>query len=199
MFSRLIPVLVAIWYLKAASLPKLYHRLQDRRDVEVTRLRKLEKAGLKVTKLTLDLKYFEACVELGVCPKFLKFKPPNLPAYQNTKNVLRKVLSNQINCVLKELKSAKAHYSAELKFVVARISQVEKMVLCHLLRKRYESHSVPVLRTHNDKLLRLWQSDRNRSPNCLLNLSSVKLSVLEENALRLGLKNHILPTATIFE
>ena len=104
---KALPVLLAVWIIKASSLPKLYHRLQDRRDVAVSHFRKLEKAGLKVTKLVLDLKYFESCLELGICPKFLKFKPPNLPAYQNTKNILRKVLSNQINCVNKELKLAK--------------------------------------------------------------------------------------------
>ena len=105
--SKSLPVLLAVWVIKASSLPKLYHRLQDRRDVAVSHFRKLEKAGLKVTKLVLDLKYFESCLELGIYPKFLKFKPPNLPAYQNTKNILRKVLSNQINCVNKELKLAK--------------------------------------------------------------------------------------------
>ena len=46
---------------------------------------------------------------------------------------------------------------------------------------------------HNKKLLALWKSDRSRSPDCLLNLSSIKLSLLEENVLRLGLKHHILP------
>ena len=189
--TRFLPVLLAVWIVKTSSLPKLYHRLQDRRDVAVSQFRKLEKAGLKVTKLVLDLKYFESCLELGICPKYLKFKPPNLPAYQNTKNVLRKVLSNQINCVNKDLKQAKRQYQFELKSIVDRISIVEKMVLCHLLKKRYEAHSIPVLKTHRDKLLTLWKSERSRSPKCLMNLSKVKLSLLQENALRLGLKNHI--------
>ena len=64
-------VLVANWYLKTTSLPKLYYRLQDRRDVRVNQLRKLERIGVKVTKLSLDLKYFDSCVELGISPKFL--------------------------------------------------------------------------------------------------------------------------------
>ena len=41
--------------------------------------------------------------------------------------------------------------------------------------------------------MKLWKDSRSKSPDCLLNLSNVKLSILEENALRLGLKNHILP------
>ena len=66
MFGRLIYALCAVWYLQAASIPKLYYRLQGRRDVDVKRLRKLEKEGLKRTKLTLDLKYFETCVGCSV-------------------------------------------------------------------------------------------------------------------------------------
>ena len=41
--------------------------------------------------------------------------------------------------------------------------------------------------------MNLWKDNRSKSPDCLLNLSKVKLSVLEENVLRLGLKHHILP------
>ena len=67
MLCNLIIVLCASWYLKSTTLPKLFYKLQDRRDVDIHRLRKLEKLGLKVTKLTLDVKYFESCVELGIC------------------------------------------------------------------------------------------------------------------------------------
>ena len=37
-----------------------------------------KKYGWKVLKLNLDIKYFENCLDLNLCPKFLKFKPPNL-------------------------------------------------------------------------------------------------------------------------
>ena len=188
-----IQVLLATWYLKTTSLPKLFYQLQDRRGVGLTRFRSLEKSGIKVTKLVLDVRYFENCIELGICPQFLKFKPPKLSAYKNTKNVYRQVLNNQIVEVKKKLKKSKDQYIRELKGIGQSISYVEKMVLCHLLRKRYEKFSVPVLEVHNKKLLSLWKSERSRSPNCFLNLSNVKFSILEENALRLGLKNHILP------
>ena len=62
-----------------------------------------------------------------------------------------------------------------------------------MLKKRYEALSIPVLQRHNQKLLRLWKDSRTRSPECLLNLSDAKLTILEENVLRLGLKHHILP------
>ena len=156
-------------------------------------LRKLEKAGTQVTKLSLDLKYFEKCLELGICPKYLRFKPPKLPVYKNCKNVYRQVVNNQINVVKKDLKYAKSKYISELKFICSKLSFVETIALKHLLKKRYEALSIPVLQRHNQKLLRLWKDSRTRSPECLLNLSDAKLTILEENVLRLGLKHHILP------
>ena len=181
------------WYSKTTTLPKLYYRLQNRREVGLHVFRKLEKSGIKVTKLTLDLKYFENCVELGICPQYLRFKPPKLSAYHNTTNVFRQVVNNQINIVKRDLRKAKDHYSSQLKLVKSSISLLEKMALCSLLRKRYEEFAVSVLKTHNKKLLALWKVSRVKSPECLLNLSKVKLSLLDENVLRLGLKSHILP------
>ena len=65
-------LLFCLWFIKSSTLPNLYYRIQCRRNVEVKLLRKLEKAGLKVTKLKLDRKYFEDCISLKVCPKFLQ-------------------------------------------------------------------------------------------------------------------------------
>ena len=62
-----------------------------------------------------------------------------------------------------------------------------------MLKKRFELHCAKVKETHKKKLLKVWKDNRIRSPECLMNLSDVKLSALEENVLRLGLKNHILP------
>ena len=49
------------------------------------------------------------------------------------------------------------------------------------------------LKRQNNKLRNLWMEDRFRAPECLINLSKKKLSVTEENLIRLGLKHHILP------
>ena len=46
---------------------------------------------------------------------------------------------------------------------------------------------------HHKKLTNLWRSERDPAPDCLINRSDRKLSLEEENALRLGLKHHILP------
>ena len=44
--------------------------------------KKLKRTGRKVTKLKLDLIYFETCLELRLCPQFLKFKMPKLSIYK---------------------------------------------------------------------------------------------------------------------
>ena len=65
--------------------------------------------------------------------------------------------------------------------------------LLYHLKKQFELYSESILKRHNTKLLRLWKQQRFKSPDCLLNLSSKKLTLVEENALRCGLKHHILP------
>ena len=44
--------------------------------------RKNQRLGLKVVKLKLDVNNFETCLDLKICPRFLKFKPPNLCVYK---------------------------------------------------------------------------------------------------------------------
>ena len=57
----------------------------------------------------------------------------------------------------------------------------------------YRCESEKDLVKQKNKLSKLWNSDRCKSPPCLINLSKKKLTVCEENALRLGLKHHVLP------
>ena len=70
---------VVLWIKKTFySLPKLYFYISSKRDITVNELRQLEKLGYKTGKLKLDVRYLETCRDLGICPEFLKFKPPNL-------------------------------------------------------------------------------------------------------------------------
>ena len=71
MLNVLLSLAVAtVWILKISFLPKLYHALSSKRDVTIKLQRKLEKLGLKLVKLNLDVKYFETCIDLDICPKF---------------------------------------------------------------------------------------------------------------------------------
>ena len=47
--------------------------------------------------------------------------------------------------------------------------------------------------THRKKPISLWLRERRKCPDCVKNLSSRNLTIEEEDALRFGLDNHILP------
>ena len=48
------------------------------------------------------------------------------------------------------------------------------------------------LKSHQKKLYYLWREQTIRSPKCIINLSSKKIT-LQEEVLRFGLDHHILP------
>ena len=186
-------LLSTLWYIKSSTLTKLYFRLKDRRNVEVRDFRRLEKAGLKLTKLRLDLKYFRDCLELNVCPKFLQIKTPDLKAFKNNNRIFKSIILNQIDEIKNDLRHAESLYQSLKERICNQLSLMEKRALIHLLNASYERRANTILLQHQKKLICLWKSQRFRSPNCLINLSRRKLSPVEENVLRCGLNNHILP------
>ena len=95
--------IATIWLKKIYSLPKLYFSLNSKRNIPVKELRQLERLGQKVGKLRLDVKYFEQCRSLQICPEFLKFKVPKLEVYRSLNNLFQIVLNKK----LKELRKKK--------------------------------------------------------------------------------------------
>ena len=180
-------------YFNGLTLPKFYYSLRNSRSLDVRSLRKLEKHGLSVTKLTLDILYFKNCLELGVCPKFLRFKPPKLRVYQNPKSIYDGVLSKQISILEKDRKVMIGKYNSLKKQVCNKINFLEEMTLMSLLSKCFNKSSVSVQARHKKKLMALWKGDRVRSPDCLINISDRVLNTQEENVLRCGLKHHVPP------
>ena len=61
------------------------------------------------------------------------------------------------------------------------------------LQSRCNEHIKHVKTNHNKKLLKLWLKQRQRSPDCLINLSDRQLSLEERNVLYRGLQHHIIP------
>ena len=182
-----------ITVLVSTSLPHLYFKLGRARGVEVRDFRRLEKAGRNLSKVILDHHYFEKCEELGVCPQFLKFKPPNLRAYKDVKQFYQRAVKKQLGVIGREIKRNKAIYLQCWEKIRNQLGFFERLTLISKLNGYYKSEAEKVLNTHKEKLTKLWNDERCRSPPCLINLSKRKLNVCEENALRLGLKHHILP------
>ena len=62
-----------------------------------------------------------------------------------------------------------------------------------MLTEKFQATAKNILVTYRKKLLlSLWLRERRKSPECVTNLSNRSLTI-EEDALRFGLDNHILP------
>ena len=176
------------------SLPKLYYRLAGRRNVTVKQLRQLEKLFVKVEKLRLDLKYFTRCNELDLCPKFLRFKAPKLDAYRDVKKILKQVVIKEIISVCKEVRHVEKKRKTAQINITNSISFIERCILMSLFRRNSVAKMREVQGRHEKKLYNLWSStNRLKNTKSLINLSSKKLSIEEENILLFGLNHHILP------
>ena len=175
------------------SLPKLYYFCCNKRDLYVSDLRKFEKLSSKISKLQLDIRYFEQCVNLKLCPKFLMFKPPKLKAYNKLDKLKAEVLKNQISLLRKELQITCKQYIKLKSKIREKLSFLEYSVLISRITKKCQLDVEIIKQRHQQKLTNLWKSQRVSAPDCLINRSNKRLSIEEENALRLGLKHHILP------
>ena len=96
----LLVAIIATWILKDTSLPKLYYRISTKRAITIRKLRNLEKVGWKTVKIKFDLKYLQTCLDLDLCPEFLKFKSPNFKVYNKPVDIYRLVVKKK----LKEIK-----------------------------------------------------------------------------------------------
>ena len=54
-------------------------------------------------KLKLDVNHFEICLDLKICPRFLKFKLPNLSVYKKPDHLNQSVFSKKLKKTNREL------------------------------------------------------------------------------------------------
>ena len=183
------------WFKKSnSSLPTLYFKICSKRggELKVRNFRQLEKNGAKVIKLILDEKYLLSCLELRICPDFLKFKKPKLSVYNNSHNLYQSVLNKKLLEIKQELRLAQNSYRLS-KEVFKKLTFLEKNCLISLLSEQFKKLATETIKRHHTKLINLWKKQRHSSPECLKNLSSKQLSIKEEEALRFGLGHHIPP------
>ena len=182
--------IIFISYKRIVSLQKLCFNKEKKFLVDV--FRKLEKNGAKVLKLILDVKFLESCLELKICPEFLKFKRPRLSVYNNSDNLFQSVLNKKLLETKQELRQAERLYSSS-KEVFRKLTFLERNCLISLLSDYYKELAKKVIKRHHFKLLNIWKKQRHSSPDCLKNFSSTEFSIKQQEALRFGLGNHILP------
>ena len=80
--------------------------------------------------LNLDIEYFENCLDLNLCPKFLKFKPPNLQVYRNFDDLYRNILNKKLKFTKKDEKKASLEFTSLKTLVLKKISLIEKLFIC---------------------------------------------------------------------
>ena len=76
------------WYLKIKiSPPTLYFKLLKRRDLHIDLIRRYENLKIKISKKKLDIIFWKKCLNIGLCPDFLKVKPPKNKFFQCYKDL----------------------------------------------------------------------------------------------------------------
>lgn len=186
-------VVLIKWILKCSSLPKLYHKICNERGLPVSVLRNFEKQGHKLVKLKLDVKYFENCLDLNLCPEFLRFKTPNLNVFKNNKDLYLTVVRKKLAEIKSTKKVAETKFNSQKNYIFSRISFIQKLCLIKFLNQEFQKEATTHIKVHEKKLLNLWKKQSDRCPDCLTNLSSKNLNLKEINALKFGLNNPILP------
>ena len=168
-----------LWFTKTkGNLPAFYHDLSRKQNIAVKDFRNLEKLGFKCVKWNLDIAYFENCEKLKLFPKFLQFKVPRLSAYKDLTSIRKEVLKNQINVLKKEESSIRRRYLKVRYELQARLSFLQFSGLMLKLNDHIKKELEPVQNRHNEKLVKLWYDQRNKSPDCLINKSKRKLNII---------------------
>ena len=185
--------LLTFLFIRSNSIPDIYHKYSNRCDLSVQSFRKLEKWSVKYAKLKLDLLYLENCLELNICPKFLRVKLPKLDGIKGTKVSNEKIVKLKINEVNKDIRTTTRNLQKSKDLIRNNLSWLKWITLNSLIKKHVEKVLISVKECHEKKLLKLWIDQRIRAPEAVKNLSKHKLTPCELEALRFGLKHHILP------
>ena len=94
---------------------KIYNDIaQKHGNVTVQDFRKYEKLKYKHNKLKLDIDFLNNCKQLGVYPKFLIFKLPNV-SNKDASWICKRVLCSAINKQNKELQHVLKEVTTSLK------------------------------------------------------------------------------------
>ena len=186
--------LLSVWILKStSSLYKLYYHIGNRRGIPIKLFRQFENLSYKLAKKSLDKRFFTTCLDLEICPNFLKFQSPRLRAYENPKKIYQQVVREQLKVVEKEIEITHGKWVGSKETLFKELSFLDKRCVSKGIQIEIDKRIASDLIRVNRKLERTWCQNKKASPNCLINLSSKTLDVYENNVLYLGLNHHILP------
>ena len=116
----------------------ILHRNMEK--VTVKDFRKYEKLECKKNKLKLGIDFFNNCNQLGVYPKFLIIKLPNV-SNKDAVSIRKRLLRSAINKRNKELQHASKDLSLSEKFLSKQLSTID----FYILTKSITSHNKKLL------------------------------------------------------
>ena len=150
------------WYLKSFSklpISEIFNKIATKGQIEKKLLRSYERITIKLAHYKLHLKYFDKCLELGLVPEFLKFKPPNLEAYQHSNILYQKVVKQQRKIVIERLQSIRKEHQSLISTLQPCLSVMQFRLLSLIVTRQVQKSTEEKLQSHNKKLYNLWKSN----------------------------------------
>ena len=105
-------------------------------------------------KLRLDIKYFETCADLGLCPQFRKFKAPKSKVYENSTELFQTVLNQKPKEVRKYLAKIEKKYVGK-KSALQLLKMVERGYLFSRSGDKFQKAANDTIITHKKKITQL--------------------------------------------
>ena len=164
-------------------------------NVTVKDFRKYEKLEYKKNKLKLDIDFLNNCKQLGVYPKFLIFKLPNV-SNKDALSIRKRLLRSAINKRNKELQHLSKELSLSVNFLSTQLSTIDFYILTNSITSHNKKSLQKSLYTQQKKLSSLTR-DCNlpifTANETITNLTQYELSQEESDLLKAGLYFSIQP------
>ena len=122
---------------KSRKIINIYNDIERKyRNVTVKDFRNYETVEYKKNKLKLDINFLNNCKQLGVYPKFLIFKLPNV-FNKDALSIRKRLLRSAINMRNKELQHLSKELSLSKNFLSTQLSTID----FYILTKSITSHN----------------------------------------------------------
>ena len=158
-------------------------------NITVQDLRKHEKLQYKKNKLKLDIDFLNNCKQLGVYPKFLIFKLPNL-SNKDAISTRKRLLRSAINKRNKELQHVSKDLSLSENILPKQLSTIDFYILTKSITSHNKKSILKSLYTQQKKLSSLTKDCSLpifTANETITNLTQYELSQEESDLLEAGL------------
>ena len=164
-------------------------------NITVKHFRKYEKLQYKNNKLKLHTDFLNNCKQLGVYPKFLIFKLPNI-SNKDVVSIRKRLLCSAINKRNKELQHVSEDLSLSENFLSEQLSTIDFYILTKSITSHNKKSLLKSLYTQQKRLSSLKMDCSLpifTANETITNLTKYELSQEESDLLKAGLYFSIQP------